>query len=423
MSSEQRPASWWSRGFLALLATQFFGAANDNILKGVLTFMVIEGVWQGMLGQGGQGLVFVIFNIPFILLSGYAGKFADRNSKRRVSVLVKAVEIPIALVGCVGFWTQNLWVTLFALVLLCCQSAFFGPAKYGMVPELVSEDQLSRANGVLNMMTNLAVIAGTYVAGAVSDAYDPLHDGAASAPLLWLPGAVMTLVAVAGVVSVVFLPPLEPGDRNVRYDWNPMSTYLESFRAIGQSSLMWVMLAWGYFYFFAGLALMIIPEYTTVLAIDRKGASLILALLGVTIAAGSVTAGWVSGKRIEPRLVPIGAAGLAVFFVLLGVVPPTFANVCVFVGGAGFFAGFYIIPLQALLQQLSPLDERGRFLGTANAVSFAFLCVAGGLYWTIRGWFDHPQEIFLLCALLLLIGAGWLLSRVWGMVYGGRSSP
>ena len=45
----------FKRGFAALIATQFFGAANDNILKGVLIFMLANGLWQGALGAGGQG--------------------------------------------------------------------------------------------------------------------------------------------------------------------------------------------------------------------------------------------------------------------------------------------------------------------------------------------------------------------------------
>ena len=102
----------FNRGFLSLLVTQFFGAANDNILKGVLIYMVIDGAWAGRLGSGGQGLVSICFTLPFIVLSGYAGQFADRNSKQYVSVLVKVIEVPIAALALLGFWIGNLWVTL-----------------------------------------------------------------------------------------------------------------------------------------------------------------------------------------------------------------------------------------------------------------------------------------------------------------------
>ena len=134
------------RGFLSLIATQFFGAANDNILKGVLIYMVIDGAWAGPARPGGQGIVSVCFTLPFILLSGYAGQFADRNSKRYVSVLVKLLEIPIALSRADGILDGptcgSRWL---ALVALTCQSAFFGPAKYGMIPELVDIAAISAA--------------------------------------------------------------------------------------------------------------------------------------------------------------------------------------------------------------------------------------------------------------------------------------
>lgn len=415
------------RGFLSLIATQFFGAANDNILKGVLTYMVIDGAWRGDLGDGGQGIVGICFTIPFIVLSGYAGQFADRHSKRYVSVLVKVVEIPIAIVAWVGFATGNLWITLASLVALTCQSAFFGPAKYGMIPELVDEGDLSRANGTINMMTNIAVIVGTLAAGFISDAYNPqgeARDGADG--LLWLPGLVLTLIAVAGLASVVFLTKLEPGDHNLRYNLNPLAPYVVAIREMAKTRMLMVMLAWGYFYLLAGLALLILPEYTIVLNINRAEASVLLGVMGVAIGVGSAVAGLISGHRIEPRLIPIGAAGLIFFFILLGIVPPALllqqpmarvalSSVAAFVFGAGFFAGFYIIPLQALLQKLSPDSERGRFLGTANAVSFTFLTVSALVYWVIRPAFgDSPQRIFLISAGLMTLGAAYFLWKLRG---------
>ena len=51
-------------GFLSLIATQFFGAMKvDNVLKGILTFMVIDGAWAGHLGSGGQGIVGICFAV------------------------------------------------------------------------------------------------------------------------------------------------------------------------------------------------------------------------------------------------------------------------------------------------------------------------------------------------------------------------
>ncbi len=407
-------------GFLSLVFTQFFGAANDNILKMVLTYMVIDGAWAGRLGAGGQGIVGLCFTVPFILLSGYAGQFADRNSKRFVSVLVKVVEIPIALIALIGFWSGNLWITLGALIALTCQSSFFGPAKYGMIPEIVPDRDLSRANGTINMMTNIAVIVGTIAGGWIADLYSPQTPPAGTVapdPLLWLPGVALLVVAGFGLGAVLIMPKLEPGDRNLKYTLNPFATYVTSIREMAHTNLLTVMFAWGYFYLLAGFALLIIPEYTVVLNVTRAEASTILGFMAIAIGVGSAAAGLISGHRIEPRLIPVGAGGLTAFFVLLGVVPPTFMNVSVFIVGAGFFAGFYIIPLQALLQKLSPDDERGRYLGTANGMSFGFLSIASLLYALIRPLFtgptpgttDQPQRIFLISAALMAIGAGFFL--------------
>ncbi|KAA5544474.1 MFS transporter [Roseiconus nitratireducens] len=396
---------------------------NDNILKVVLTFMVINGAWAGMLGDGGQGIVSICFTVPFMLLSGFAGQVADRNSKRSVTVWVKIAEIPIAMLAGLGFYLQSLPITLLALTALTCQSSFFGPAKYGMIPELVAGKDLSRANGVINMLTNVAVILGTVIAGVASDLYAPSPD---KIGLLWLPGALLLTTAVFGLIASIFISPLQAGDKDLVYAANPFSTYIATIREMSKTRLLLVMMAWGYFYLLAGIALFIVPEYTEVLRINHTEASVLMGVLGIAIGLGCAVAGVISGDRIRPRLTLIGATGLVVMFFLLAAIPPwmpnarpmvrvALSNVSLLILLAGFFAGFYIIPLQALLQRLSPDDERGQFLGTANAVSFAFMTVAGVLYSTIRPAFGtQPQHIFYVASGLMLVGAAYFVWKLRG---------
>ena len=85
-----------------------------------------------------------------------------------MTVWVKIAEIPIAIVAGIGFYFESLYTTLLALIAITCQSSFFGPAKYGMIPELVEEKDLSRCQRSINMMTNIAVIMGTLIAGTAS---------------------------------------------------------------------------------------------------------------------------------------------------------------------------------------------------------------------------------------------------------------
>ncbi|MDA0974787.1 MAG: hypothetical protein O2927_02365, partial [Planctomycetota bacterium] len=138
------PSSHPHSGFASLLVTQFFGAANDNILKGVLAFAVAAGgIWAASLGDGGQGWVGLCLTLPFIAFSGWGGQIADRTSKRDLTVGLKIAEVAVVAVAGAAFLLGSVWLAVFAMVLMATQSAFFGPVKYGMIPELVRGSRLS----------------------------------------------------------------------------------------------------------------------------------------------------------------------------------------------------------------------------------------------------------------------------------------
>ena len=416
----------YNRGFTALLATQFLGAGNDNILKTVLSFMLVSGVWAGKLGDGGQGWASLGLTIPFILFSGYAGQLSDRISKSRVAVWMKIAEIPIALIAGLGLYFDNLPVTMFTLVALASQSAFFGPAKYGMIPELVAVRHLSRANGAINMLTNIAIIAGMLLAGPVSTRYFPEPDpltGARGPRTSWLPLAIMLAVAIAGFVASLFLPKLKAQDPTLKISKNPFRTYIESFREMAKTPVLAVAFGWAYFYLMGMLALLVLFDYQQFLHISYTKASILFAILAIAVGVGCALAGYLSGDRIRPKLVRVGAIGLAIFFLLLGIVTPNWVGanldlyywiVLLLLVGAGLSAGFYIIPLQALIQDLSPENSLGRFLGTTNALSFVFTSAAGGLLILLRSSIIKmpPNRIFLVCAALSVIGIIFAITRM-----------
>ena len=407
------------RGFVSLLLTQFFGAANDNILKQVLIYMVATGLWAKGLGEGGQAYIAVSMSVPFILLSGFAGQIADRFSKRSVMIGVKLAEIPIAFTALIGLWSQDLWVTFAAFLMLSIQSSFFGPAKYGVVPELVEGGDLSRANGALNMFTNVAIIVGAMLAGPLADLYHPKAGagGDPDAPVLWAPGVALVLVAALGLASILMMPRLRPGAPGLRYHLNPLHTYITSIREMARTPLLIVALAWGYFYLLGSIALLALPEYETVLRIDYTRTSYLIGMLGIAIGVGSVLCGLISGHHIKPRLIPVGAVGLSVCLLALGILRPTYWNVALLIIAAGVFAGFYIIPLQALLQKLSPDDERGRFLGTANALSWCFITLGSIVYWIADSPLGLPaNRIFLVSGVLAVLGTGIATVCLWGLL-------
>lgn len=416
------------QGFSSLLVTQSLGAANDNILKQVLIFMVTEGLWRDALGTGGQSVIALCLTLPFVLLSGYAGQLNDRISKQRVAVWMKIAEIPIVAIAGVGLWMGQLYITLIAFICMSIQSTIFSPAKYGMIPELVKSTELSRANGMINMLTNIAIIVGTMIAGPVSDRFFPTKarpDGAMAEQVHWLPFVVMVAFALAGLVAVLFLPKLKSQNEKLQFDPNPFSTYWRSIREMSRGPILLVAVSWSYFYLIAMMSILLVPEYKGVLNIGFTEASYLLGVLAVAIGVGSALAGLLSGDHIEPRLVPAGAVGLTAFLVLLGTVKPNYQNVAFFLGGAGISAGLYLVPLQALLQELAPDASRGRYLAAANAMSSIFMSVAAGITWLARSPSAMGLSVnrsFLVCAVFAALSAIVMFWRLGSMTRRFRAA-
>ena len=291
--------------------------------------------------------------------------------------------------------------------MLGVQSAFFNPAKYGLIPELVRAKQLSRANGVINLLTNLAAIVATVVGGKIL--YMNYVGGGKTQPegILWLPGAAMLLVAVLGLLAAYRIPKLPAANPEGPMRYDPFFPLFKTLREIkdGGTPILTVICLWSTFYLIAYTVLLILPNYTTVLKIDPgQVAVYLLGPLGISIGLGSALAGWISGDRIQPRLIPIGAIGLTTSFFLLGFAPANWKLVTGGIVTVGLFAGFYVIPLQALIQKLSPDKSRGRILGAAGVLVALFEVVGIGVFHVSRKTFNiPPQKMFIVVGVIALI--------------------
>ena len=457
----------WNRGFTGLMLTQVFGAGNDNLLKAILLVAVASGgLWEGILGPGGTGWVSFMLSAPFVVLLGYAGQLSDRYSKNRVVVCTRIAEVPIAVLACVGFYLDNPWLVIVAFLLLASESAFFSPSKYGVIREYTGVDQLSRANGLLNASTNVAIIAGMVAGGFL------LEKG-----LGWA-GAVLVVLAIAGLVSSLMMPRVPAVNPNLPWTWNPFKSYLQSIRSMrmtarderGRSALWLGVLAWAIFFMIAIVLLAIVPEYRRPLGLNAFDASKLLAAVGLGIGAGCLAAAAISGRRIRLWLVPVGGYLMGGMIILIAVL--TMANrvdpgVCGNAGVArsavqaeccaelckldpaccapawdvsctekahelcrlesgitlnrmigmllltGFFGGFFIVPLQALQQALAEPAFRARVLGTANALSFFLMAIASALQALVMMIPGVTHDIIMLaCGIGALALTTWLL--VWG---------
>ena len=439
-STHSRPKRLFSKGFSSLLIVSFFGAANDNILKQFLTLMVVVGgVWANCWGPGTQGYIFLVLTVPFVLLSGWAGQIADKYSKQSVILFVKTAEIPIALIAMTGLYLQSFWISLFALFLLAIQSSFYGPAKFGIIPTLVGSEQLSKANGLINATTNLAIILGSMAAGPLTAMYYPTMSSpavnqeqaiveaigkvdaegivkpvmAGEIPKLipdparkprHLPiGIALVVVSVCGLISACLMPRTLPVDPDLKLSYDFFGPHLKTLSDASHSLLV-VLFSWSGFYLVGSLALLLLPEYQGILGLQPTQITALVGLLAVSVVMGSCAVGFLSGKTIRPYFSLTGAIGMAVGFGAMGVLQLSYEVLACLIFLIGFFAGFYIVPLQSLLQYLAPSDERGQFFGTANTLSFSFTAMAGVIFIGLSVSGISPARVPLFCSALAAVG-------------------
>src|SRR5438874_6350049 len=204
-----RPLLFRDRSFWGMTATQFLGAFNDNLFKQLMLLLAIPVGAAATQKADQQGLATMIFSLPFVLFSGFAGFLSDRYSKRTMIVACKVAEIGIMLLGMLAFLaygTTSYRGLLVVLFLMGTHSAFFGPGKYGILPELFREEDLPRANGVILMTTFLAIIFGTASAGLLGDL---LYNAAGQRvpERLWIGSLFCVGIAVLGTITSLLVRP------------------------------------------------------------------------------------------------------------------------------------------------------------------------------------------------------------------------
>ncbi|MDG2214384.1 MAG: MFS transporter, partial [Verrucomicrobiota bacterium] len=226
-----------------------------------------------------------------------------------------------------GFYFNNVWLSLFAMFLLGTQSAFFGPAKYGVIPELVDDTKISMANAAIIMLTNVAAILAVVVGGALYEAYRGTAAEGTPDGLLWLPGLALLVFAILGLIAAKQMPPLEASAPEMKVKWEFFAPYLRTIKKMlsGETPIFVVCMLKAAFYFLAYSVLLILADYTIVLGLPEKKVSVYLfGTIGVSIAVGSVLAGFLSRGGIQARLILAGGIGFGVAGLLLAWAPSSY---------------------------------------------------------------------------------------------------
>ncbi|MEI8175401.1 MAG: MFS transporter, partial [Candidatus Omnitrophota bacterium] len=178
-----------SGSFKALLAAQFVGAVTDSLLKVVVSLYAIQILASSEAATRAVSIVGILYILPFMIFSPFAGYLADRFYKRTVIIVMGMVKIVFAVVASWALWTGNIWFLGGTLFLSMVDSALFSPAKFGILPEMLHEEELSKGNGYIQLCTFVGIILGTAAGGILFKMYSN-H--------LYYIGFLMCLLAVAG---------------------------------------------------------------------------------------------------------------------------------------------------------------------------------------------------------------------------------
>ncbi len=397
--------------FRAFFATQLLTAFNDNLFKNAVVIWISarQASLFGLSPAAMISLCSAVFIAPFFLFSATAGQLSDRREKTSVVRAVKLAEILIMALAGAGFLLHSLALLMGALLLMGTHSAFFGPVKYSILPQLVGHDQLVEGTALVEMGTFLSILLGTLGGGL----------------LVLLPqGESYVALTIAGIALLGFalstrVPRLAEGDATVKVDLNPVTPTFAILRIVKKTRAVFLsVLGISWFWFFGAVLLSVLPVFARqTLHAHEHVVTLFLAVFCVGIALGSVGTERISGKNLELGLVPFGSIGLTLFTLDLYFIDDLPAQgellsleaflataqatrILIDLFGLSVFGGFFSVPLYTLIQERSEPAERSRVVAGNNILNALFMAVGAGLLAWLFSVGVRVQTMFLILAVL-----------------------
>ena len=386
-----------TRSFGWFTLTQGLGAFNDNVFKQIMLLMAAAGT-----DTDKQGLVVIVFTLPFMFFSGYGGQLSEIFGKTTILRATKLMELVIMAAATVGFLLGSTPLLLIMLFLMGAQTALFQPAKYGIIPELVKERLLVPANGIVQVCYLAAITLGIAMGGALKQQF----SGSLYQAML-----TCVVIAIIGYLTVLGIRTRAANLPGTRFDPHPFRRLGVSFKAIFQDGpLTMATLAFAYFYFSGTVVTNLVNNYgLRLLGLNDQRTSLMLAFLTLGIIAGSLLAGPLCLNFGRKRTILTGAVGVVavkslMFFHML---PLSVLHGILLL--AGVFSSLYFIPISAFLQARPPMGRKGEILAAVNFTNYTGILLAA-LFWQglMLAGLPAPYVWLLLAGGLVL-----LLTRLW----------
>ena len=407
------------RGFRPYISVVFLNAFVDLGHKIVLQnaiFKTYDGAQQIVL----TAIVNALILLPFVLLFTPAGYCADKYAKNTVMRYSAWIAVGLTLLISLCYFLGAFWPAFAMTFFLAMQSAFYSPAKYGYIKELVGNADLTVANGAVQATTTVAILAGIF-------AFSALFEARLDGQLLTDKGAVLRQIAPIGgflVLGSLFetllayrIPQHQQTDDSRRFDWRRYrrGDYLRKNLAVAtrHETIFLSIVGLATFWAISQVLLAAFPAYAKATLGETNTVVIqgTLACSGIGIILGSLIASRFSKAHIETGMIPIGAFGVCACLFLL----PTFDSAVLH--GAnfialGFLGGLFVIPLNALIQFHAKENELGLILASSNLIQNATMLVFLGITAMFALYGLSDIQLFALLMLVALFGACYTLYKL-----------
>lgn len=401
------------RGSLfGLIVSQFVGAFNDNAWKIMVFTLATRPLLQEPLAQEvfeyssqmKATVALLVFLFPMLIFSFPAGALADRFSKRSMIIIMKGFEVLLMLLATLSLYLIPTEL-LFPYILLGAmgmQSALFSPAKYGILPQILPYEKLSKGNGLMEMWTMIAIIAGTGL-GPIMLALD---KGGLAPDLSWTGPVILSVLSLIGFGMSFMVPKVEPAQKESK---GSIETLKDAGRAMWTDRILLLAILGTFFYWFIiSLLGQNVLVYAKTLVKHLEKGELLQGLppasYGIGIALGALIGGKISKDRIEYGLIPFGAIGFAILSSFLGLVQPKIPGTVATLICMGMFSGMLIIPLQSLVQWRAPVGERGAVIALSNALNIGGMII-GSMAAAAMAYLGLDLKETLIASSLFVVGA------------------
>lgn len=381
-----------TRRFLPIFVTQFLGAFNDNVFKNALVVMVTY-LGSQDLGMDSRLLVTMaagIFILPFFLFSSLAGQVVDKNEKSSYISIIKFLEILLMIMAGIGFYFENVLLLMVVLFLMGTQSAFFGPAKYAILPDLLKERELVGGNALVEAGTFLAILFGTILGGILI-----MLEGGAGAVIV---SSILIAMSLAGWMFSWHIPNARPAVPHLQINYNFLvETYLMVSYTARRRDVFLSIVGISWFWLVGFTFLSQFPTYTKdVIGGDEMIVTLFLSVFSVGIALGSLLCNKLTKGEVSAKFVPMGAFGMALFTGILAALSyqlpavtgdyfmtisefmhqPLSLGILLSLLMVAICGGIYIVPLYAVMQSRCETAHRSRTIAVNNIMNACFMVLA-----------------------------------------------